>query len=158
MNLYDFYKTIALGVAQDSDLSTWATNLYSSGVTVFMGLPSDNFPDMDDDPPFVALSEPYRQSSQRRGTITYGCAAWIGLSATGTKDGNPVNLIEPVGLEQVLDCQQLVRLAIAAVLPGGVYLDPSEEFADVNAVDTEVLAHMELTFTQRLTIGQSPME
>jgi hypothetical protein len=158
MDLYDFYKTIVTGVAQDSALSTWANAQFSKAVNVLAGLPSDDFPDMDDDVPFVLFGEPTRSCSQRQRSITYACGAWMGLSVTGSKSGNPSNLGEPAGVEKILDGMRLVRLAVIAVLPDGVLLDDFEEHADVNAVGTEVHGDMGFIFRQTLTIGMDPME
>ena len=158
MDLYDFYKTIVTGVAQDSDLDTWANAQFSSSVNVFAGMPSDDFPDMEDDVPFVLFGEPSRSCSQNRRTIQYSCGAWMGLSVSGDKTGNPDNLDEPAGVEQILDGMRLVRLAVVASLPDGVTLDGFEEHADVNAAGSEVHGDMGFTFSHVMTIGMNPME
>jgi len=158
MDLYDFYKTIVTGVAQDTDLAAWAVAQFGTSVTVFAGMPSDDFPDMDDDVPFVLFGEPTRNCSQNRRTINYACGAWMGLSVSGLKTGNPDNLTEPIGVERILDGLRLVRLAVVASLPDGVTLDDFEENADVNAAGSEVHGDMGFSFSQPLTIGMNPME
>jgi len=158
MDLYDFYKTIVKGVAQNANLVAWATAQFGTTISVLAGMPSDDFPNINDDTPFVMFGEPTRSCSQNRRTIIYGCGAWMGLTVTGSKAGNPANLSEPAGVEKILDGMRLVRLAVASVLPSGIYLDDFEEHADVNASGSEVHGDMGFTFSQTLTIGQSPME
>jgi len=158
MDLYDLYKTIVTGVARNSKLNIWATSKFGSALSVFAGMPSDSFPDMDEDTPFIIFAEPMRSCSQNNSTITYGCGAWMGLSISGDNTFNPSGANELAGVELILDGMRLVRLAVVDALPGGVYLDDFDEHADVNAVGSEVHGDMGFIFKEKLTIGQNPME
>lgn len=157
MDLYDFYKTVVDATAQDSNLNAWAVANFGSPMNVHAGMPSDSFPDMDEDTPFLMFSEPSRSCSQNRRTIEYGFGAWLGLSNDTERVGKPDNETHPSGIELVLDGMRLVRLAVIAALPEGVTLDDFEEHADVNAVVDEVHGDMGFAFSQELTIGQDPM-
>jgi len=157
MDLYDFYKTIVTGVAQDATLAAWAVAQCGGALSVYAGMPSDDFPDMTDDVPFVLFGEPSRSCGQKRRTIEYGCEAWMGLSVSGDKTGNPANMSEPAGIEKILDGMRLVRLAVVAALPAGVTLTDFEEHADVNAAGSEVHGDMGFSFSHQLTIGMDPM-
>ncbi len=67
-------------------------------------------------------------------------------------------MVEPTGIELILDGMRLVRLAVVSGLPDGVILNEFEEHADVNATGSEVHGEMEFIFLHTLTIGQNPME
>ena len=157
MDLYDFYKTIVDGVAQNATLNAWATSTFGSNLTVFAGMPADDFPDMEDDTPFIIFGEPTRSCSQRERLITYSCGAWLGLSVSGDKIFTPDGENELAGVERILDGMRLLRLAVVDALPEGILLDEFIEHADVNAVGSEVHGDLAFVFTQHLTIGENPM-
>jgi hypothetical protein len=157
MDLYDFYRDMVADVAHNGDLSSWAHIRYGSPVSVYTGFPTDGPPDMTADTPFLMFAEPSRQCSQNRREIIYSCGAWLGLSVTGDQVRVEANLTEPAGVEQILDGMRLVRLAVVEALPEGVTLEDFEEYADVNAVGSEVHGQMAFVFKQTLTIGQDPM-
>ncbi len=157
MDLYDFYKTVTDGVAKNDALNIWVTSIFGSNLSVYAGMPADAV-DMEDDPPFLIFGEPTRSCSQRERIITYACAVWMGLSVTGAKTFNPDNESELQGVEYIMDGMRLVRLAVVGVLPAGIILDEFVEYADVNAVGTEVHGDMNFVFRETLTIGMDPMQ
>ena len=158
MDLYDFYSDIVSAVAQDADLVAWAAAHFDNELSVYAGMPSENFPDMTDDTPFVLFGEPTRSCSQNRRTIVYGCEAWMGLAEPNTDQMlKPDGERHPTGIELILDGMRLVRLAVVAALPDGVSLEEFDEAADANAVGSEVHGAMVFSFLEILTIGQDPM-
>ena len=158
MDLYDFFTTVVRGVAQDNALRAWAMSNFGKNITVLNAMPSENFPDMTTDTPFVLFSEPARRCSQSRRTIDYSFGAWFGLSDSGDEVIVIDNEEKPTGIQLVLDGMRLVRLAVVSSLPEGIDLDDFEEHSDVNAVGDEVHGDMEFYFSEKLTIGQNPME
>ena len=157
MDLYDFYRGLVSDVAHDTALGSWAYTRYGQRLMVYTGFPADGPPDMDADTPFLMFAEPSRACSQNRREIIYSFGAWLGLAVTGDHVRVEANLTEPAGVEQILDGMRLVRLAVVAALPDGVSLEDFEEYADVNAVGSEVHGQMGFVFKEILTIGQDPM-
>lgn len=157
MDLYDFYRDLVADVAHDGDLTAWSHIRYGKAIAVYTGFPTDGPPDMTADVPFLMFAEPSRMCSQNRREIIYSCGAWLGLAVTGDQVRVEAHLTEPAGVEQILDGMRLVRLAVVGALPEGVTLEDFEEYADVNAVGSEVHGQMAFVFKQVLTIGQDPM-
>lgn len=157
MDLYTLYAAIRDGVAQDPELSAWATARFSKSVTVFAGLVGRRMPFMDDDAPFVVLGDPADRRGMDEAAIQYEVSGWIGLSCGEMREDSLENVIEPVGIEQITEAQRLVRSAIQAVLPDGITLTTFETASDTMGADDEVHGHFVAEFIQRLTIGQSPL-
>ncbi len=157
MDLYDFYKTIIEGVAQDAKLLTWASSNFGNNLGIYAGAPAE-LPDMDDDTPVLVFGEPSRVCSQRDREITYAFEAWLGLSVSGAKGFNPSGENELKGVELAMDGARLVRLSIIDNMPDNIHLEDFGEDFDVNAVDTEVHGYMRFVFLETLTIGSDPMQ
>ena len=54
MTPYSLARTIAAAVAQDAALQAWATDEFDKALTVYLGVPSADFPNLETDAPFVA--------------------------------------------------------------------------------------------------------
>ena len=157
MDLYTLYAAIRDGVAQDPELSAWATTHFTRELTVFAGLVGRRMPFMDDDAPFVVLSDPADRRGMDEVTIGYEVSGWIGLSCGDMREDSLENVIEPAGIEQITEALRLVRSAIQAVLPDSITLTAFETASDTMGANDEVHGHFVAQFIQRLTIGQSPL-
>lgn len=159
MDLYTLYAAIRDGIAQDGGLDAWAMSEFGRSIQVFSGISSDDFPNMDDDAPFVALGDPQDHRSQNRDEIFYTLAGWVGLTNGHQKtDIVNSNVIEPKGVKQIIDALRLVRLAIAAALPEGVTIEDFSTAADTLGAHDEVNGYFETSFKQgKLTIGTNAL-
>ena len=61
MTPYSLARTIAAAVAQDAALQAWATDEFDKALTVYLGVPSADFPNLETDAPFVAFGDPERR-------------------------------------------------------------------------------------------------
>jgi len=156
MNLHDFFDGVVASVAGDATLAAWANSHFGTGVSVFMEIPSESFPDYDNDAPFVVIGSPWRRANQERRTVEYGAEAWLGIE-TSTYATRADGATEPAGVELIIDMIEMVKNAIAAGLPEGVTM-ALEEYTDSLAAHDYCEGFMVMDFTRQLTIGEEPFE
>lgn len=158
MNLYTLYAAIRDAVAQDAELAAWAADQFGKAISVYAGLPSADFPNMDDDTPFIVLGDPSDARGRTNRTITYEISGWVGLTNSGMELGMLANVTEPSGVKQIVDALRMVRDAVVAGLPGNVQLDRFDTAADTLGAHDEIHGYFEMTFIEDLAIGQDPMD
>jgi len=158
MDLYDFISAIATAAAQDAPLAAWASaQLDAEQVTVFIDIPGGDLPKFDDNAPFVVFSCPEDSRGLETREITYHVSGWCGLISTALIDTGPANLIQPAGVELIIDFMTLIRAAVATGLPDGIELSSFATMADPMGQNGEANGFFEASFTQYLTIGQDPL-
>ncbi|MBW1778508.1 MAG: hypothetical protein JRJ54_13085 [Deltaproteobacteria bacterium] len=154
MNLHDFFDGVVASVAEDAALAAWAESNFGKGVSVYMEIPSESFPDFDDDAPFIVIGSPWRRANQERRVVEYGMEAWLGI-AKSTYATRADGATEPAGVELIIDMIETVKNAIAAGLPEGFTM-ALEEYTDSLAAHDYCEGFMVLDFSKQLTIGEDP--
>ena len=144
MELKTFLETFADAVAQDSDLTSWLQVNFSRSLTLIVDLPSDNFPDIEDDYPFVVLLPSEKSSAQQQRYIDYGLDIWLGIS-TETYVTRADGATEPSGVALICDFIEKVKTAVVDGLPANTWV------SFVEAIDTlgrppEVQGFIEMNF------------
>lgn len=157
MTPYALALTIAQAVAQDSALQAWATATFGKPMTVYLGLPSAEFPDMERDAPFVAFGDPSRRSAQDRRAIEYGLDAWMGLQCAEYEPAVIDNYIEPAGMQHIFDGLALLLWAVKSAVPGNISISGAEILTDTLSAHDWVEGHLLLDFTEPVIIGQDPL-
>lgn len=157
MQTKTLFNTIFASVAQDTDLLAWAAGAFTSELSFYRGLPSELFPDMDDDPPFVVFGDPYTQRGAGRREIIFGFECWMGLSSSAYEDLGIDNTTAPSGSDLILNGSALLRAAVLSALPEGATIQEVVEHHDTMGSGSEVHGFLEFEIKQTLTIGQSPM-
>ena len=158
MTPYSLARTIAAAVAQDSALQAWATDQFDTALTVYLGLPSADFPDVETDAPFVAFGDPTRNASRGRREVPHGLMAWMGLRVTGDASPEVENLVEPAGLALIGAGVQLLLDAVAAALPANVEITGADQATDTLGAHDWVEGFLALEFEHRLGIGKDPID
>ena len=156
MNLKTFLETFTAAVARDSALTSWAATHFAT-LSVYKDMPSDAFPSIEDDYPFVVLLPTEKTSGQQSRHIEYGLDAWLGLNVAGYKTRAEGNLTEPSGVDLICDFIEKVKAAIVTGLPANVSVSFTE------AIDTlgrppEVQAFIEMDFVEVVTLGTDPLD
>jgi len=156
MELKTFLETTATAVAQDSDLTAWVLASFGIALTVYKDLPSDVFPDIENDYPFVVLLPTEKRSGQEQRVIEYGLDAWLGLNVATYQTRAEGNLTDPTGVDLICDFIEKVKTAVVSDLPANT----SVSFVEV--IDTlgrppEVQGFIEMDFRQVVTIGTDPL-
>jgi len=157
MQTKDLFNAIFSAVAQDSDLIAWAAAGFANPLKFYRGMPSELFPDMDDDTPFVLFGDPWSRRAAERRDIAFGFECWIGVLSSGYDDLGIDNTTAPAGSDLILDGAALLRAAVIAALPAGVIVREVEEYHDTMGSGSEVHGFLAFELAQHLTIGQSPM-
>jgi len=155
MTPYSLARTIAAAVAQDTALQAWATAQFSAALTVYLGIPSASFPDVDNDAPFVAIGDPERRAGQDKNTAMFGLTAWMGLRVSGMATTGVVNLVEPTGLDTINDGLALLITAVAGALPDGVEITAADQATDTLGAHDWVDGFLAFEFEHRMVIGQN---
>lgn len=158
MQTKDLFGTIFSAVSQDSALIAWAAAAFANPLSFYRGLPSELFPDMDDDTPFIVFGDPSSRRAAEEREIRFGFECWIGLSSSGYTDLGIDNTTAPSGTDLILDGAALLRSAVVAALPDGVVIREVEEAHDTMASGSEVHGFMAFELTQHLRIGQTPFD
>ncbi|MDA8139030.1 MAG: hypothetical protein M0036_10290 [Desulfobacteraceae bacterium] len=158
MTPYSLARTIAAAVAQDAALQAWATAQFSAALTVYLGIPSEDFPNMETDAPFVAFGDPSRQASRDRRQVTYGLLAWMGLRVSGMATTGIDHLVEPTGLDTVNDGLALLITAVAAALPEGCELVRADQETGTLTAHDWVEGFVGFEVEERLVMGQDPLD
>lgn len=157
MTPYAFASAIARAVAQDSALQSWATVNFSKALTCYLGLPSEIFPKMEDDAPFLVFGDPGKRSGQQSRQVIYSLDVWLGLGI-GSYDVTAIeNYYEPDGVALVSAGMALVLTAIAAAMPDNCDIVEAGLDSDTMGAHDEVHGFMSLEFVQDLVIGQDPL-
>lgn len=152
MNLKTFFHTIKDGLAQDSDLSQWAYATFGKQLSVWADLPSDDFPNVESDYPFVVLVPVEKSSDQRRRAINYELEAWLAFSLAGYKKTSEIGVIEPSGVDLICDFVEYVKAAVVAVCPADTTVRFIEQI-DALAHPPDVEAFVGISFVHAPSIG-----
>ena len=152
MNLKTFFNTFKEAVAQDSDLSSWAYAQFGKQMSVWADLPSDTFPDVSDDYPFVVIVPAEKETNQQRRLITYRLEAWLAFSLADYQTRAEPNLTEPSGSELICDFIELVKAAVVAALPDNTTVG-FLELVDALGHPPDVEGFIEMNFRHEPTIG-----
>lgn len=155
MDLKTFLETFTAAVARDADLASWAKRHFGE-LTVYKDLPSDTFPDIEDDYPFVVLLPTEKSSGQRQRRIDYGLDAWLGLNIDTYKTRAEGNVTEPGGVDLICDFIEKVKTAVTAGQPDGFTVS-FLEVIDTLGRPPEVQGFIEMIFVQDLSIGDDPL-
>jgi hypothetical protein len=155
MNLKTFLETFTAAVARDADLGSWAKRHFGQ-LTVYKDIPSDTFPDIEDDFPFVVLLPTEKQSNQEWRRIEYGLDAWLGLNIATYKTRADGNVTEADGVDLICDFIEKVKAAVVAAQPEGFTVTFIEEI-DTLPRPPEVHGFITMEFIQKLVIGMDPL-
>ena len=156
MQLKTFLETVTAAVARDSALTAWALAQFDTALSVYKDLPSDTFPDIEDDYPFVVLLPTEKSSGQQQRVIEYGLDAWLGLNVAAYKTRAEANVTEPSGVDLACDFLQKVKDAVIDALPANTTVTFIETI-DTLGRPPEVQAYLEMDFTELVTIGTDPL-
>lgn len=157
MQTKDLFDTVFAAVAQDSALIAWASVAFTKSISFYRGLPSEVFPDMDSDTPFVVFGDPYSKRAAEKREIVFGFECWLGLSSGNYTDLALDDATAPAGSDLILEGAALLRAAVLAGLPAGCTIQEVVEYHDTMGSGDEVHGFLEFEIKQTLVIGQSPM-
>lgn len=157
MQLKTFLETFTAAVAQDSGLTSWLYSRFARSLSVYKDLPSDLFPDIEDDYPFVVLLPSEKSSGQQIRNIDYGLDAWLGLNVSTYQTRAEAGVVAPDGVDLICDFIEKVKQAVVAGLPANTHV------SFVEAIDTlgrppEVQGFIEMSFREVVTIGTNPLD
>jgi hypothetical protein len=159
MNLYELLSDIRDGIAHDGELRAWAVSQFDKGIKVFVGMPADGFPSMDDDAPFVALVDPEDARSQTTTAKRYSFGGWVGLVNSGRVVNPSDNIVELEGVGQISDAIELVRDAIAGAIPSNIRIELFETYSITLGVGDEIDGYFNCTLSgqDEFVIGRDPL-
>ena len=157
MNLKTFLDIFTTAVARDADLSVWATINFGRDLTVYKDLPSDTFPDIENDYPFVTLLPTEKTSGQQQRHIEYGIDAWLGLNQGDYAVLPDTNIVEPSGVDLICEFIDYVKAAVVTALPANTSVS-FIELIDTLGRPPEVQGFIEMDFREVVTIGTDPLE
>ncbi|HBA84927.1 MAG TPA: hypothetical protein DCZ95_12605 [Verrucomicrobia bacterium] len=158
MTPYSLARTIAAAVAQDAALQAWATDEFDKALTVYLGVPSADFPNLETDAPFVAFGDPERRAAQDKRAVAYGLSAWMGLRVAGMAETGVGNLVEPTGLEAIGDGLALLLAAVSGALPDRMTIIAADQATDTLGAHDYVDGFLALEIEELLVMGQAPLD
>jgi len=159
MQTKDLFNAIFAAAAQDSTLIAWAAGAFANPLKFYRGLPSELFPNMDDDTPFVVFGDPYARRAAESRDIEFGFECWMGLSSSTYTDPGTDETTAPEGSDLIMDGIALLRAAVHGALPNNVVIRQVEEYHDTMGSGSEAHGFLAFELAQhlRIGIGQTPM-
>ena len=157
MKLKTFLETFTAALAADSDLSAWAAVNFGRSLSIYKDLPSDTFPSIEDDYPFVVLMPADKASGQQTPRIEYGLEAWLGINKSAYISRAESDVTEPAGVDLICDFIDKVKVAVAAAMPANTSVS-FVEMVDALGRTPECDGYIEMNFIEVVTIGTDPLD
>lgn len=156
MKFKTLFEIFAAALAQDDSLTSWARLNFARDLAVYKDLPTDVFPDIEDDYPFVMLLPTEKTSGQQSRHIEYGLDAWLGLNMATYQTRAEGNVTEPAGVDMICDFIEKVKDAVVAAMPANTSVSFVEAI-DGMGRPPEVQGFIEMDFREVVTIGTDPL-
>ena len=153
MDINTLTETLALALADDSAISSWATANYGRGIQVYVNIDTDNPPGRAECP-WVMLYPTGKSVSLERDLKPHNYQIEIGvydedMVIPKTRE----NLTEFVGGRRLEELRQLVQTAITTALPAALDLENTEiDYVTISAFPF-FLSGMVIKLTEPVCIG-----
>ena len=156
MDLYDFYALFIEALAQDTDLDSWGQVQFGQEISVFADINSESPPD-EADMPYIIVHTPGSVRGTDMAHQEHSIAINFALNKETLKVRPDENLIEPDGIELIMDFATLIIDSIRGALPANTQMK-YDLLADTIGSLPYAYGDLDMEFITLLTLGTDPME